>query len=62
MGVVTTSDTKYEEALTHLSEARKAFEECIDKDTWGSSDWKNGFKEKVIDVIHELRKLELRFD
>lgn len=62
MGVITTADERKDDALQHLKDARKNFEDCIDNNIWGGNEWSKEFKEKVIDAIHELRKLELKFE
>ncbi len=58
MGVVTTADEKRDEAKECLDRAFKLLLEVTDPNTWGSSDYREDYKDTLDEVALEIKKLK----
>lgn len=60
--MTTDAEERFDEACENIINARNNFEKCIDRETWGSDNYSSLFKSKITELIHDLRKIELRLD
>jgi hypothetical protein len=56
MGVITRADECREKVIQLFDEAISNLEEFVNPNTYGTSDYSNGFIERVENVLSQLRK------
>lgn len=57
MSVQTTADERIDEAKTHIKQAYKCITDALDKNTWGSSDYRESYIDIMEESLANLRKI-----